>query len=130
MGSRKLSENWVHLGLGASAVPLEPFDGMEWYQRYGERFAADGAEGRLVSAYRFSENWDAWEMHPNGAELVICTKGSLTLLQEVGGKVRETLLQKGEYAINPPGIWHTANVTAEAEAIFITAGLGTRHRPR
>ncbi|HAG37451.1 MAG TPA: cupin, partial [Erythrobacter sp.] len=36
----------------------------------------------------------------------------------------------GEYAINPPGVWHIADIVQEATAIFITAGEGTQHRPR
>lgn len=131
MGSaRKLSAEWIHLGLGATAQPQPPFDGMEWYERYTERHAADGAEGRLVSQYSFSESWDVWEMHPKGSEVVICTAGEMTLVQEVdGGEVRTTLTS-GEYAINPPGVWHTADISGEAEALFITAGMGTQHRPR
>ena len=39
-------------------------------------------------------------------------------------------LRTGEYAINPPGVWHTADVESEATALFITAGLGTELRPR
>jgi hypothetical protein len=31
---------------------------------------------------------------------------------------------------NPPGWWHTADVTGSATALFITAGLGTEHRAR
>jgi hypothetical protein len=36
----------------------------------------------------------------------------------------------GEYAINPPGVWHIADIDGEATALFITAGLGTEQRPR
>ncbi len=32
--------------------------------------------------------------------------------------------------INEPGVWHTADVESTATALFITAGLGTEHRPR
>lgn len=130
MTARRIAEEWVHLGLGATALPQEPFDGMDWYARYEQRNVADDTEGRLVSGYTFSKDWDAWEMHPEGAEVVICTGGALILLQEVDGEVVETSLSPGEYAINPPGIWHTANVPEKAEAIFITAGKGTQHRPR
>lgn len=35
-----------------------------------------------------------------------------------------------EYAINEPGTWHTADVQSEATALFVTAGMGTQHRPR
>jgi hypothetical protein len=31
---------------------------------------------------------------------------------------------------NEPGTWHSANVVGEATALFITAGMGTQHRPR
>ena len=128
---RRLSENFIHLGLGASAVPQPPFDGMAWYEGYGTRHGGDGAEGRLVSMYDFAERWDSWEMHPAGSEVVICTAGSITLIQEFpDGRVERAALTAGEYAINPAGVWHTADVGEAATAIFITAGEGTQHRPR
>jgi quercetin dioxygenase-like cupin family protein len=116
----------VHLGLGAKATVQERFTGMEWYARYGERNAADGVEGRLVSMHTFSEPWDGWEMHPNGEELVLCVAGKITLHQEMAGGVRTATLGPGEAIINPAGVWHTADVDAEATAVFVTAGLGTR----
>ena len=131
MSAPRLSERFIHLGLGAKAVEEPPFAGMEWYEGYGERHAADGAEGRLVSQYTFTESWTSWELHPAGDEVVICTAGSLVLVQEFGeGRVAETPLAAGEYAINPAGVWHTANVPESATAIFITPGEGTQHRPR
>ena len=70
-------------------------------------------------------------MHPAGAELVICTAGTMVLLQDDGrGEIRRTRLAAGDYAINPPGVWHTADIDGEAQAIFITSGEGTQHRPR
>ena len=42
----------------------------------------------------------------------------------------EVTLRAGEYAINPPGVWHIAHIETEATAVFITAGEGTQHRPR
>lgn len=121
----------VHLGLGARAVPQPPFTGMEWYAGYAERHAADGPEGRLVSYYTFSESWTVWEMHPAGDELVLCVAGHLTLHQEDAAGTRTTVaLGPGDYAINPPGVWHTADVDGEATALFITAGAGTEHRSR
>ena len=42
----------------------------------------------------------------------------------------EIALRSGEYAINQPGTWHTADVDGEATAVFVTAGLGTQHRTR
>lgn len=127
----RLDEQFIHLGLGATAETLPPFTGMEWYEAYGARAAADGAEGRLVSQYTFSESWSSWEMHPSGAEVVICTAGTMVLVQEFAdGRQQRVTLAAGDYAINPPGVWHTADVAEAATAIFITAGEGTRHRPR
>lgn len=121
----------IHLGLGARAVPQPEFTGMEWYAAYSDRNAGDGREGRLVSMYTFTENWTSWEMHPAGDEVVICVAGTMTLHQEKPDGSAETLtLAAGEYAINAPGVWHTADIDESATAVFITAGEGTQHRPR
>jgi quercetin dioxygenase-like cupin family protein len=120
----------IHLGLGARAEAQPEFTGMEWYASYIERNAADGNEGRLVSLHSFSESWTSWERHPVGDEAVICTAGEITLIQELPDGPRKVTLQAGEYAINPRGVWHTADVAGAATALFITAGMGTEHRPR
>jgi quercetin dioxygenase-like cupin family protein len=121
----------LHLGLGATAVPQPEFTGMEWYEAYAVRSEADGAEGRLVSMHNFTTSWDSWEMHPVGSEVVICTAGEMSLTQEFpDGRLEQVTLRSGEYAINPPGVWHTADVSGSATALFITAGMGTQVRPR
>ncbi len=125
-----LENAFIHLGLGATAVPQPPFDGMAWYEGYGQRHGSDGPEGRLVSMYTFTESWDSWEVHPRGAEVVLCTAGSIGLVQEIDGEEVRTTLDVGDYAINPPGVWHTADVDDSATCVFITAGEGTEHRPR
>lgn len=130
-GPPDLHDNFIHLGLGATAVTQPSFGGMEWYAGYGERHGGDGTEGRLVSMYSFDKPWDVWEMHPKGTEVVICISGEMELIQEGadGGHTR-TALKPGEYVINQPGVWHTADVDGAAEVLFITAGEGTEHRPR
>lgn len=122
----------IHLGLGATASAEPRFTGeMAWYNAYGERHAADGAEGRIVSMFRFTSPWTTWEMHPSGHEVVLCIAGSLTLIQErPGGAIASVVLHPGQYAINEPGVWHTADTDDGATALFITAGLGTTHKPR
>ena len=132
MVANKIAKNPVHLGLGATAEVQPDFDGeMAWYMDYASRAASDGAEGRLVSMHTFSESWDVWEVHPNGSEVVICTAGSITLLQELpDGSENRIVLETGEYAINAPGVWHTADVVDKASVVFITAGMGTEHRSR
>lgn len=128
---KRLDTNFIHLGLGATAVAQPAFSGMAWYEGYGKRHGGDGREGRLVSMYSFAESWDSWEMHPKGEEVVICIKGAMTLHQEFpDGREEQVTLNPGEYAINPAGVWHTADVVGSATAVFITAGEGTEHRPR
>ena len=127
---RKLSQHPVHLGLGASATNEPEFTGFDWYADYGLRHADDGKEGRLVSMHSFRAPWDSWEMHPEGSEVVICTAGEMTLVQEIDGKEVRTTLRSGDYIINDPGVWHTADIEESATAVFITAGIGTQIRER
>lgn len=127
-----ITRNPIHLGRNATADVEPEFTGdMSWYEDYIGRHADDGAEGRLVGMHRFTEDWDMWEVHPNGSEVVLCLEGAMTLHQEKPDGSRATLaLGPGQYAINEPGTWHTADIKGEATALFITAGLGTDHRPR
>jgi mannose-6-phosphate isomerase-like protein (cupin superfamily) len=131
MPAHEICQNLIHLGLGASATIEPPFTGFEWYEGYEARHASDGREGRLVSMYTFNEPWTSWEMHPAGSEVVLCTSGNMTIHQEhPDGRITTVHLKHGQYVINEPGVWHTADVQAEATAVFITAGQGTQHRPR
>ena len=135
MTARSLEKFPIHLGRGATAVPQPEFPrderAMDWYMAYGSRHAGDGTEGRLVSLFRFTEGWGSWEMHPAGDEVVLCLSGEMRLIQEFpDGHVERVTLQPGEYAINPPGVWHTADIPTEAAGLFITAGAGTQNRPR
>lgn len=132
MSAKNLEKNPIHLGLGATAEVEPDFTGMpEWYADYTDRHSSDGAEARLVSLYTFTESWDMWEMHPEGSEVVLCTSGAITLHQELpDGTKAQVSLGPGQYAINESGTWHTADVQGTATALFITAGIGTQHRPR
>ena len=69
-------------------------------------------------------------MHPMGEELVVCVAGSIELLQEIDGQIRSAVLDHGEAIVNPPGVWHTADIDGEAAVLIITAGMGTKNRPR
>lgn len=126
--------HFVHLGLGATIATLPRHTGdLSWYEDYGAAQAGDGAEGRLVSLHTFDTSWDTWEMHPKGHELVLCTAGAVSLIQEhPDGTVVVVALSAGDAAVNEPGVWHTADIAPgdSATCCFITAGLGTEIRPR
>ncbi len=134
MTALSLEARPIHLGRGGAAVPQPEFPrderAMQWYMDYGARHADDGEDGRLVSCFRFDEDWPSWEMHPAGAEVVVCIEGSMILIQEIDGQPVRTALGPGEYAINPPGVWHTADIPGQATGFFVTSGQGTQGRPR
>jgi mannose-6-phosphate isomerase-like protein (cupin superfamily) len=120
----------IQLGLGATAQPQPQHSGdASWYEAYAARHSGDGAEGRLVTQHTF-ETWRKWEMHPGGSEVVLVLAGTMTLIQELEGGERRLQLIAGQYAINPAGVWHTADTRGPVTAVFITAGAGTQHRPR
>lgn len=129
--AKRLSQYPVHLDSSGAACAEPLFTGdLQWYAQYGQRHAGDGTAGRLVAMHTFDSDWGMWEMHPTGHEVVICTEGRLTLIQERDGKEHHIELEPGQYAINEPGVWHTANTKGRSCALFITAGAGTEHRPR
>jgi quercetin dioxygenase-like cupin family protein len=132
MNATDISMHPIHLGPGATAQIEPEFTGaMDWYEGYADRHNDHGAEARMVSMHTFTESWDMWEMHPHGAEVVLCIMGTITLHQEKpDGSPARVTLGTGQYAINEPGTWHTADIESEATALFITAGMGTQHRPR
>jgi quercetin dioxygenase-like cupin family protein len=132
MHGKSLFDYPIHLGRGGRAVPQPEFTGgMEWYEDYGRRHGDDGAEGRLVSLFRFEESWTSWEMHPHGEEVVCVVQGHMTLHQELPDGSKQTWeLGPGDYAINPRGAWHTADAEEPVVALFITPGKDTTNRPR
>ncbi len=126
-GPFDLSARFAHLDDAGGAEAQPAFDGMAWYADYEAR---SGGSGRLVALHAFAAPWDSWEMHPAGDEMVVCTRGTLTLVQQGSAGESRIPLRAGEYAINPAGTWHTADADGPCEALFITAGAGTEHKPR
>jgi quercetin dioxygenase-like cupin family protein len=126
-----LSTTHIHLGLGARAIPVPDF---QWTPEFLAGYAAlaegDGDEGRLVMTGAQTESWDSWERHPAGEEVVVLLSGRADLIQEIDGEEHRVALHPGEAAINPPNVWHTADVHEPGTALFITPGKGTEHRPR
>ena len=126
-----LSNTYVHLGLGGRAEAMPDF---EWSQEYLDRYSArtepDGPDGRLVTLGRQDAPWDSWERHPAGEEIVVLVSGRVDLIQEIDGEERVVALTPGTAVINPRNVWHTANVHEPGDALFITPGRGTEHRPR
>jgi mannose-6-phosphate isomerase-like protein (cupin superfamily) len=87
-------------------------------------------EGRLMSAFSFSEPWSMWERHPAGEELVMLLSGSVTVvLEELGQERTVQLNDPGSYVLVPRNVWHTARTSVQTTMLFLTPGAGTEHRP-
>lgn len=126
-----LSRTFVHLGLGARAVPIPEFEWTpEFLESFVDRFASDGDEGRLVCIVPQDETWRSWERHPAGEELVVLLSGRVDLIQDVDGEHVVVEMRPGQAVVNPRNVWHTSTVHEPGEALFITPGRGTEHRSR
>lgn len=87
-------------------------------------------QGRLMTAFTFSEPWPTWERHPAGEELVLLLSGSVTLVLDEQGQERVVqLTSPGSYVLVPQNTWHTARTSEPTTVLFLTPGAGTEHRP-
>lgn len=84
--------------------------------------------GYLISQFNFEEDWDSWENHPEGDEIVFCMTGKIKFIQEINGIMNESILLPGQYIVVPKDTWHTAKVKDPTSALFITWGFGTKHK--
>jgi hypothetical protein len=116
---------FVHLPDGPAASLLEVTP--DFWQKLEARRDLHG--GRLVSAYRFDADWDSWERHPAGDEIVVQLAGAMDFVVEEGGRERSIPLRGLAAVVVPQGAWHTARVREPSQALFITRGEGTEHRP-
>lgn len=97
------------------------------YQRLDRDY--DDFEGHsLVSCHAFERDWDVWELHPAGDELVVLLEGEVTLVLRQDGADTETTLSKPlSYVIVPRNTWHTARTNVATRMLFLTPGEGTRN---
>ncbi len=87
-------------------------------------------QGRLLTAFTFSEPWSMWERHPAGEELVMLLSGEVTVVLEVSGQEQPVqLTEPGTYVLVPRNVWHTARTSTPTTMLFLTPGAGTEHRP-
>ena len=125
-----LNRTFVHLGHGATAVPLPDFSwSPEYLSAYEERFTGDGDEGLLLCVLAQDATWDSWERHPAGEEVVVLLSGRIDVVQEIDGAEYVVELRPGQAMINPAGVWHTARVHEPGMALFVTPGRGTEAKP-
>jgi mannose-6-phosphate isomerase-like protein (cupin superfamily) len=119
-----LESTFVVLQPDRSALPVEVTPTI--WQELEQRF--DGFKGRvLVSCFAFERDWDTWEMHPAGDEVVCLLSGRASFELEGRGIVAE-LSEPGSFLVVPRGAWHTAHTTVPTRMLFITPGEGTKNK--
>ena len=98
----------------------------------GEGWGDIGAWGTgwLVCEFEFTEDWDTWEMHPQGDEFVYLLSGAAQLLIEHADGVRSVELDGCGAVVVPRGLWHTARVSVPCRMLHITRGANTQLRRR
>jgi mannose-6-phosphate isomerase-like protein (cupin superfamily) len=123
-----LITTYVHLDDSGTATPVA-VDESFWKALMEGRDGGLNA-GRLVMNFEFSDDWDTWEMHPAGDEVVCLLHGSIDLVLEgVDGETTIELRKGRPCCIVPRGVWHTAKVHEPSAVLHITEGAGTQHRP-
>lgn len=120
-----LKTTYLSLADGPEARPLDV--GPDFWETIDQR---DDLAERLIAEFSFDRDWDSWEVHPAGDEIVVLLSGAVDLVLDEPEGERSIQLRGRGTAIVPRGVWHTANVLAPSTALHITRGEGTQHRPR
>jgi mannose-6-phosphate isomerase-like protein (cupin superfamily) len=124
MSALDLASTFVVLQPDKSAVPVTVTPTI--WDELDRRF--DGFKGRvLVSCFSFDSDWDTWEMHPAGDELVCLLSGRASFEFEGRGTLAE-LSVPGSFVIVPRGTWHTAHTGVPTKMLFVTPGEGTKNK--
>lgn len=85
--------------------------------------------GRLAMILPMTEDFAHWERHPAGEELIVMLSGVCTLIIETEAGETRTRLEAGRAVLVPAGAWHRAEVVESGEALFVTEGEGSEHKP-
>ena len=120
-----LDGTYVHLKPDDSARAMEGGD--RFWATIQQRTDLD--EGRLMGVTGQCSDWDYWERHPAGEEILTLLSGEMELVLDMEGGEQRAVLKAGETFIVPRGIWHRAIVTEAGRLMFVTPGRGTEHRP-
>jgi uncharacterized cupin superfamily protein len=122
-----LSSTYVVLGDDGEATPMAVSD--RFFEDLEHKFG-DFKGKRLISYFTFDQDWETWEMHPAGEELVCLLSGQVDLVLEQDGIENVVQLStSGSYVLVPRGTWHTARVHTPSSMLFMTPGEGTQNRP-
>jgi len=120
-----LAGTYIHLNPDGSARAMEGGD--RFWAGIAERHDLD--QGWLMGATGQSKDWDHWERHPAGDEILTLLSGEMELVLDAPGGEQRAVLKAGQTFIVPRGIWHRAIVKEPGQLMFLTPGAGTEHKP-
>lgn len=92
-----------------------------------DRLKNQNQDFKLISYFEFDQDWETWEIHPMGDEVLILLSGNIEIVFEQSGRV--VLENFGDYAVVPQGTWHTAKVMEPSGVMVFTPGTQTRNKP-
>lgn len=120
-----LTTTYAQLDDGPTTRPVEVDE--RFWATIADRSELEG--GRLVMVMRYTDDWDSWEMHPAGDELVYALDGAVDLILDEEDGERVVQLRTRTGCVVPRGVWHRGVVHTPGDVLHITRGEGTRHRP-
>jgi len=128
-----LSTSHVHIGEGGEATVIEDAAKLWAELMSGDPATAEAARvaggGWLMAAFHMTDDPPAWEMHPEGAEILFLTSGAMDVVLEQEGGDRVVQLRPGTACVVPPGVWHRQVLAGPCDLLALTYGRGTQHRP-
>jgi mannose-6-phosphate isomerase-like protein (cupin superfamily) len=120
-----LDSTYIHLRPDECALAME--GGRAFWDNIEKRRDLD--HGRLMGSVHQAADWDHWERHPAGDEILTLLSGEMELVLDMPAGEQRATLRPGETFIVPKGVWHRGIVTSPGRLMFITPGAGTEHRP-
>lgn len=124
----RIETHFPYVADDGTMTPLTVTD--SFFEDLGRGAFGDLGSGLLVSTFAFEADWDVWEVHPVGDELVMLLEGEADfVLDTPEGEQVVALRRPGAFVVVPKGTWHTARTTTPTRALFVTRGDGTDHRP-
>ena len=116
----------TYLGLdGRDRVTTLPV-GPDFWKTIDQNAAA---RGTMVTVHSSEGDWDHWEIHPNGDEVLVLLEGEMQVVFERPDGNEAFNLRPGATLVVPAETWHRVRQQKNVRMLFITYGEGTTHKP-